>query len=204
MAAAMLRLVTALLVVAQGVTSPKDTRPAPARAGLSWAESDSLGRKLEAIERRPKAAQAQTILVSQGELNSYLNLGLGPRMPQELADLDIRLEEDRFTAQALVDLDKLKGRIPPVRGFNPVAFLGGRVPVEVEGRLASADGFGSVELDKVRLGGFPIPPSLLEQMVQAATRTPENPAGFEILAPFRLPYSVKRVRLQPGRALLEL
>jgi hypothetical protein len=40
-------------------------------------------------------------------------------------------------------------------------------------------------------------------MVATATRSPRYPSGWDIHAPFRLPYSARRVRLEPGRAVLE-
>jgi hypothetical protein len=40
-------------------------------------------------------------------------------------------------------------------------------------------------------------------MVAAATRSARYPNGVDIQAPFRLPYAARRVRLEPGRAILE-
>ena len=48
-----------------------------------------------------------------------------------------------------------------------------------------------------------VPISVLEQLVLSATKNDANPEGFDIHAPFRLPYSVNRLRLEPGRALLD-
>jgi len=45
--------------------------------------------------------------------------------------------------------------------------------------------------------------SFVEQIVASATRKPSNPEGFDIHAPFRLPYSVNRVRLETARAFLD-
>ena len=64
-------------------------------------------------------------------------------------------------------------------------------------------GFGSFEAEEVLLATFRIPPSVVAQAVARSTRSAEHPEGFDILAPFRLPYAAKRVRLQPGKALLE-
>ena len=56
-------------------------RPTPARPDLSWAEADALAQKLADAERRMREGKAPspvTVLVTEGELNSYLNLSLGP------------------------------------------------------------------------------------------------------------------------------
>jgi hypothetical protein len=139
--------------------------------------------------------------VTQGELNSFLNLSI--KLPPGLTDIDFALQQDVISAKAVVDLDRVRGQLPPTGALNPVSYLSGRVPVELEGKLPSDNGFGSIELSKIRLGGLPIPVSLLEQMVLQMTKTHDNPGGFDILSPFRLPYSVRKVRIQPGQALLD-
>jgi hypothetical protein len=197
-----------LLLLLLGTGASQAVRPAPPRPGLSWKDADSLARKLEAIERRsaPGAGRqpAQTVQVTQAELNSYLNLSLAPQLPPGLSELDVRLERERVAASAVLDLDRLPIKLKdPASPWNPLNFLGGRVPLELRGKLTSDGGFGSFAPEQVRLASVPLPPSLLAQLVAGATRTRENPRGFDILSPFRLPYAAKRVRLQPGRAFLE-
>jgi hypothetical protein len=177
--------------------------PAAARPGLTWADAESLGRKLETLEKRRAPGPAAKISITQEELNSYLNLTLAPKMPLGLADVYFRMEPDRLSAKAIVDLDQVKGKLPPMGSFNPLSYLGGRVPLELKGRVPNDDGFASIELEDVRLGGLSVPPSLVAQLVASATRSSENPQGFDILAPVRLPYSLKRVRVQTGKASLE-
>src|SRR5436190_1916528 len=113
----------AVLLLAPPSSADQPPRPVP-RPGLSWAEAESLNRKLEAIEKQ-------------------------------------------------------------------------------RGRLVNRDGFGSIVWEDVRVNAWSLPISLLEQMVASATKKPDNPEGYDISAPFRLPYSVRRVRLELGRALLE-
>ncbi len=183
---------------------PMPGRPAPARPGLSWADADALARKLDGLVRHPPGTPlAGGIVVTQGELNSYLNLSLGPQMPQGLADVDVSMEPDALGARAIVDLDQLKDRLPPMGAFNPISYLGGRVPVELHGRVQTANGVGSIAWDRVRLGGYSLPVSVLAQIVSQATKTRANPQGVDIQAPFPLPYAIKRVRIEQGRALLE-
>jgi hypothetical protein len=196
-------MITVLLSLLVGAGAPTESRPATTRPDLSWAESDALTRKLEAIEKRPPTAKPEVVSVSEVELDSYLNLGLGPRMPPGLTDVDFQIDPDRLGARAIVDLDQLRDRMPPTGTFNPISYLRGRVPVVLRARFPNGDGFGTLDFEEVRLGGYPIPVTVLAQMVQSSTRTPENPQGFDIMAPFRLPYAVRRVRLQAGKALLE-
>jgi hypothetical protein len=48
-----------------------------------------------------------------------------------------------------------------------------------------------------------VPISLLHQIVSSTTKTEDLPDGFDIRAPFRLPYSLRQVRIEPGRAYLD-
>jgi hypothetical protein len=77
------------------------------------------------------------------------------------------------------------------------------VPIELSGKLVNADGFGTIELDSAYVASIRVPISVVEQMVVSSTRNNRYPDGFDIHAPFRLPYSVSRVRIEPGKATLE-
>jgi hypothetical protein len=197
----------AVLVLAAGLPpspAPGHARPAP--PGLSWAEADKLGAALEALDRRQKngrTARPETIEVTAGEVNSYVNLEAN--VPEGVSDVKVRFEKDRVTATAMVDLDRIPGREKAASSpWNPFSLVSGRVPVSVTGRLvAEGDGFASFQVDEVRLGSLPLPVSVLAQLVASATRGNQNPQGVDIQSPFRLPYSMKRVRLQADRALLE-
>jgi hypothetical protein len=178
-------------------------RPAPTRGGLSWTESDSLVRKLQAIESRQKAqGKRETVLVTEGELNSYLNLELAPKLPRGVSDLLVRLDRDRVFASGTVDLDQVQGKLSSSR-FSPLALLSGRVPVQIQGRLMNLNGFGAIEWEDIRISSLSLPASVLGQLVASSTRDAENPEGFDIQAPFRLPHACQRLRLEPGRALLD-
>lgn len=195
-------LVVALLA-AQAAFAPA-ARPAPPRPGLSWEEADALGSKLEALDRRQKngkTARPETVPVTESEINSYVNLKV--KVPDGVTDLEVHLDRDRVAASALVDLDRVQGK-PAPSTWSPFNLLAGRVAVALKGRLVNKDeGFAAFEVEEVRLGAVPVPASVFSQLVASATRSKENPQGVDVLSPFRLPYTMKRLRLQPGRALLD-
>ena len=61
-------------------------RPPPPRPGLSWAEADVLAQALEEVAAAFKAGKPvtkQSLVVTEAQLNSYLNLTLGPNMPPD-------------------------------------------------------------------------------------------------------------------------
>jgi hypothetical protein len=174
-------------------------------ARLSLEQAESLGRKLLAIQHgaaaRPRPPAPLT--VTEDELNSYVAYKLRAQMPPSVSDVRVRFERDRLLGSALIDFDQLKGKLPPFGPLNPLSLLSGRVPTEFRGRLPNEDGFGTLELEELSLGSLPVPIALVEQAVARSTRTAERPDGFDLHAPFRLPYGIRRVRLQPGRAVLE-
>jgi hypothetical protein len=179
---------------------------APAAAGVSLAQAEALEAKLARAQAglgAPRAKAPAGLTVTAEELNSYVAYKLRSKMPPEVSDLRVAFERDRLTANALVDFDRLKAKMPPLGPFNPLTLLSGRVPAELRGRLDNGDGFGTFQLEDARLGAVPIPVTVIEQAVARSTRTAERPQGVDLAAPFRLPWGIRRVRLQPGRALIE-
>jgi hypothetical protein len=176
---------------------------APATAPTAGA-AESLAKKLTSIEarKREKTRKPETVVVTEHELNSYLNLKMAADMPTGVSDVQVSMQSERLQATGQVDLDKLdikKGSSP----FSPLALLSGKVPVMLRGRLQSLDGFGNVQIEEVQLATIPVPVSVLERLIASSTKSARNPEGFDIHAPFRFPYSVRRVRIEPGRALLD-
>ena len=200
-----------LTVAAQAAsaTAATQVRAAVPRPGLSWELSETLAGKLRAIEARRRQARParpsrQTVQVSEAEVNSYLNLSYAQQLPKGVSDVEIRLGQERLLAKGYVDLERVRGKIQPTTSiFNPVSLLTGKVPVEISGKLIGRDGIGTVEVDTVYVASIRVPLTVLEQMVVSATKSEKMPQGFDIHAPFRLPYTLERVRLEPGKAFLE-
>lgn len=195
-------------LLAAGQAAAASPQPSsPGSLALSWDLARSLAQKLEVLERRrkqPDPGTTKPVVVTEAELNSYLNLSLGERMPPGLNDVAVMLDRGRIAARALVDLQQVQGKAPPSSPWSPLAYLTGRVPLELTGRYRNhQEGFGSLEVEEIRLASLPVPMSLLEQLILQATQTRENPRGFDIHAPFRLPYTAKRLRVQKGQAQLE-
>lgn len=198
-----MRMVALVLVGCAVVGGASAQSPAPA-PGPTTAAAESLARKLTSIEarKREKAAKPGTVVVTEHELNSYLQFKLAQDMPTGVSDVQVSMQRERLQATGQVDLDKLdikKGSSP----FSPLALLSGKVPVMLRGRLQSLDGFGNVQIEEVQLATIPVPVSVLERLIASSTRSARDPDGFDINAPFRFPYSLKRVRIEPGRALLD-
>lgn len=197
----------AALVLAQAPAPLKggSVRP-PAPAGLSWEDADWVAETVARIERRlaaGKPASRQTIVVTERQLNSWVNLSLVSKIPEGLSGLEIGLQKDRVVARGTLDLDRVKSKAPPGAGAGLLAFLSGAVPVELRGRFSSADGRGKVEVEEALVAGISLPPAVVAQIVGQSTRSAKRPQGFDLLSPFPLPFTARRVRLEPGRALVD-
>jgi hypothetical protein len=196
----------ALLLASQAPPPSAEARPAPSRPGLSWEEADSVTRVLRRIDRRLRSgrpASKDTIVVTEGQVNSFVNLTLADRIPPEMSELELRLQQDRLGARALLDLDRLRAKMPEGGAASLLSMLTGVVPVELSGRVESAEGLFRIELEEILIGGVRLPPPLLAQIVGFATRNEERPQGLDITAPVALPWTARQVRVRPGRALVD-
>jgi len=200
----MTALPVALALLLAGQAVPPRAQPVRphAPAGLSWEDADYVSGTLARIERRlgaGKPASRQPIVVTERQLNSYVRLAV--KLPPALTSLELGLQKDTLLARGSLDLDQVKSRM--TTGAGLLALLSGTVPVELRGRLSTAEGKGRVEVEQATVGGISLPSSLVAQIVSQSTKSPERPQGFDIFAPFPLPYTARRVRLEPGRALVE-
>ncbi len=197
----------AALLLAQAPAPPRggSVRP-PAPAGLSWEDADWVAETVARLERRlsaGKPASRQTIVVTERQLNSWVSLSLASKIPEGLSDFELDLQKDRVLVRGVLDLDRVKSKVPQGAGAGLLAFLSGAVPVELRGRLSTADGSGRVEVEQALVGGISLPPAVVAQIVSQSTRSAKRPQGFDILSPFPLPFTARRVRLEPGKALVD-
>jgi hypothetical protein len=195
----------ALLLVQAAPRRGDPVRP-PAPAGLSWEDADWVSETVARVEKRlsaGKPASRQTIVVTERQLNSWVNLSLAGKIPEGLSGFELGLQKDRLSARGTLDLDRVKAKVPQGVGTGLLAFLSGSVPVELRGRFSSAEGQGKVEVEEALVAGISLPAAVLAQIVSQSTRTANRPQGFDILSPFPLPFTARRVRLEPGRALVD-
>ena len=186
--------------------TPAATPRPKAPEGLSWEDADQVAETVERLERRLKAgkpASREPITVSERQVNSYVTLALGSKLPASVSGLSFRFEPERLAASGMLDLDAVKDKLPKTGASTLLSFLGGTVPVTVKGRFRGASGQGQVVVEEATVGCISLPPSMLAQIVAQSTRSATKPAGFDLLAPFPLPWTARSVRLESGRAVVE-
>lgn len=191
-------------------TAPSTVKGAPVRPkapdGLSWEDADQITETVARLERRLKAgkpASREPITISERQFNSYVTLALGPKLPAAVSGLSLRFEPGVLAATGQLDLDAIRSKVPPGSASGMASLLSGTVPVTLRGRFSGANGQGKVEVDEAVVGGIHLPAALVAQLVAQATRTATDPAGFDLMAPFPLPWTARSIRLEAGRAVVD-
>ncbi len=193
-------LLSALLAQANG------SNPAAPKSGLSRELSDALGKKLELLEKfehDPKAKR-EPVSVFESELNSYVRFALAEKVPRGLREVRIVIREGRLELRGIANLSEfqeLKEKAAGAASF--LGLLGGDMPVEVVADFKSDRGFGQFEVVSAQVGPVPLSAAILGDIVARATVDATRPNGFDIRAPFRLPYAAKRIRPQQALAIVE-
>jgi hypothetical protein len=178
--------------------------PLAAQGRLSKQDAERFQSKLTQIVEfgnaapRAAAAQPRTTPVTDAEVNSYLRFMAADQIPVGIVEpLLNALGEGRVSGRAVVDLDAVRKQ--KQRGWlDPVGYLSGRLPVTAAGRLITKDGKGQFQLESAEISGVTVPKAVLQELVSYYSRTPENPAGIDMDAPFELPARIREIRVGSG------
>ena len=106
--------------------------------------------------------------------------------------------EGKVSGKAIVDLDIVREKSGSGSWFDPTSYLTGKLPVTAAGRIVTWDNKGKFELESATINGIPLPKSLLAQMVNFFSRTPDNPRGSSIDDTFELPAKIRRIDVNTG------
>lgn len=152
--------------------------------------------------RAAKPVQPRTTPVSDAEVNSYLRYLAADQIPVGIVEPVLNaVGEGRVTGRAVVDLDAVRKQ--KQRGWlDPVGYLSGRMPVSAAGRLITKDGKGQFQLESADISGVAVPKAVLQELVSYYSRTPENPAGIDMDAPFELPARIREIRVGTGASTI--
>jgi hypothetical protein len=145
-----------------------------------------------------KATQPRSTAVTDTEVNSYLRFKAADQIPVGIVEPELNaVGNGRVSGRAIVDLDAVRKQ--KQRGWlDPLAYLGGRLPVTAAGRLTTKDGKGQFLLESAEIKGVPVPKAVLQELLTYYSRTPENPAGIDMDAPFELPARIREIRVGSG------
>jgi hypothetical protein len=172
---------------------------------LSQLEGDRLQRKIEEITNNGAKLPVPPLRTrtSEDEVNSYLAFNVREKIPQGLTSPEITFIGDGWSAgRVLVDLDHFKRQHKSQGIIDPFNYISGKVPVTARGVLRTGQGRGQFELESAEMMGVPLPPAIVQELVSFFSRTPENPNGFDIDAPFNLPAKIREIVISRGEAVI--
>jgi hypothetical protein len=70
------------------------------------------------------------------------------------------------------------------------------------GTLNATNGVAQFHLEQALVSAVPVPKALLQQVVSYYSRTPENPEGINLEAPFPLPVNIRQIETLKGQAII--
>ena len=177
--------------------------PVATQGRLSKQDADRFQSKLTKIVAfgdtpSVKSAQSRATPVSDVEVNSYLRYLAADQVPVGIVEPVLSaLGDGRVSGSAVVDLDAVRKQ--KTRGWlDPMAYLSGRLPVNAAGRLTTKEGKGQFQLETADISGVTVPKAVLQELVTYYSRTPENPDGINMDAPFELPARIREIRVGTG------
>jgi hypothetical protein len=174
---------------------------------LSKVDGDRFQTKLTQITatgNTPRTIKraAQSIVVSDAEINSYLRFHAQAEIPVGIVEPALYAHGDGIVSgRAIVDLDAVRQQ--KQRGWlDPMGYLTGRLPLTVRGRLTTQNGVGRFALDSAEISGVTVPKTMLQELLSFYSRTPEDPDGINMDDPFELPAQIREIRVAPGAATI--
>jgi hypothetical protein len=168
--------------------------------------ADAFSQKLVRIALESTRADrqgARRTPLSEAELNSWFAYHAQPLIPQGITEPTITIiGNGRIAGRAVVDMDAVAKNKATGGMLDPWSYVGGKMPVFVTGTLHTGDGVGRFEVATAEVSGVPVPKPLLAQLVAYYSRTPEDPDGIDMDAPFELPANISRIELGEGQAVV--
>jgi len=169
----------------------------PALSGEAAERCAEKIREMERFTREKESGKSLSTPFTEEEINSYLQLVLKPRYHPSLRSLQVRFEQDRLQARAVIDFDRLRTSSTGLfRNLLAYMFSDTRI-LDADGRLHTGNGRGRYELEQARFDGRVLPSGLVNEIIAAVGMRQTPP--FNPTEPSTLPYGIERVDIEPGR-----
>jgi len=172
---------------------------------VSRRDAARLQAKIERISKH-SAAQTKTPAqtpISEAEVNSYLRYELGDRIPAGVKDPWVSiLDNGRLSGKATVDLARIAQSRKSTGMLDPFNYLGGELPVAVNGVLKTKNGVGNFALESASISGVPVPAWMLQEIVGYYSKSESSPQGVSIEKPFVLPSGIREIQTERGQAIV--
>ena len=178
----------------------------PVQAVVSRQQADVFAKKIAQIQQQG-AGERQTVPrrtpVSQDELNSWFTYRAQPLLPAGVSRPQLTIVgQGKVAGEVTVDLEEVAKRRKSGGTFDPWSYLGGRVPLTVEGILHTDNGRGRFEVQSAEVSGVPVPKTILQELISYYSRTPDDPDGISLDAAFTLPAGIDKIEVGQGTAVV--
>jgi hypothetical protein len=168
-------------------------------------DAERLARKITRIQtlaQRPAEGERPPVrtVLTEAEINAYLFWHREGVLPAGVTESSMSLAGDgHVSAAAVVDLETM--RSGKARGWlDPLAYIGGRVPVTAAGVIHARDGVATLDLVSASVAGVAVPKSVLQELLSFYTRSADDPDGISLDDPFPLPAAIREVMVGNGEA----
>jgi hypothetical protein len=180
-------------------------------ATVSRQSAEEFSQKVALIQRQGETATpqragapARRTRLTEDELNSWFMYRAQPVLPAGVSQPQITIVGDgRLAGQATIDLDAVsKRRAASAGAFDPLALIGGKVPVSVSGILHTRDGQARFEVQRAEMSGLPVPVTVLQEVLTYYSRSDERPQGVRLDDIFTLPANIRQIEVGQGQAVV--
>ena len=184
------------------------TLVAPVLAGtVSRQNAEEFSKKVALIQRQGDSstrAGTRRTRLTEDELNSWFMYRAEPVLPPGVGQPQVTIVgEGQLAGQAIIDLDAVAKRRPSSSGsFDPLALIGGKVPIGVTGVLHTRDGMARFEVQRAEMSGIPVPVTVLQEVLTYYSRSAERPQGVRLDDAFRLPANIQQIEVGQGQAVV--
>jgi hypothetical protein len=179
----------------------------PLQAAVSRQQADVFARKIATIQQQGQAdvrrSAPRRTPVTQDEVNSWFTYRAQPVLPMGVSKPQLTIVgQGKVAGEVIVDLEALGKRRGSGGTFDPFSYLGGQVPVTIEGVLHTQNGQGRFELQNAEVSGVPVPKTILQQLLSYYSRTADNPEGIDLDEAFALPAGIDKIEVGQGQAVV--
>ena len=177
-------------------------------ATVSRQSAEEFSEKIALIQRQGETATSQRAAarrtrLTEDELNSWFMYRAQPVLPAGVSQPQITIVGDgRLAGQATIDLDAVAKRRASGGAFDPLALIGGKVPVSVSGILHTRDGQARFEVQRAEMSGLPVPVTVLQEVLTYYSRSDERPQGVRLDDIFNLPANIRQIEVGQGQAVV--
>jgi len=175
-------------------------------AALSRQQADVFQRKIDVINRQGATRERVGLRrtpVTESEVNSWFAYRAQPLLPAGVANPQLTIVGNgKVMGSIVVDVGAIAKQKSSGGTFDPLTYLGGRVPVTVTGVLSTDGGRGKFDLQSADVSGVPVPRAMVQEMLSYYSRTADHPDGVRLDAPFDLPANIQKIEVGQGQAVV--